>query len=82
MQSPETLPPWEALSDLRENAMGIRFFVCFFGFWFFVCLFCFVLFCFVLFCHTTAEAAQQALIFRRQNQQDMSPLRDYACVLG
>jgi hypothetical protein len=45
-------------------------------------LFCFVLFCFVLFCHTTAEAAQQALIFRRQNQQDMSPLRDYACVLG
>lgn len=59
MQSPGTLTPWEALADLREDAMGINF----------VCP------------HTTTEAAQLALIFRRQREQDMS-LGDHAYVLG
>lgn len=60
MQSPGTLTPWEALADLREDAMGISF----------VCH------------HTTTEAAQLALIFRRQREQDMFPLRDHVYVLG
>lgn len=57
MWSPGTLPPWETLSDPREDAVAINF----------VCS------------HTTAEASQLALIFRRQKEQEMPLLRGHAC---